>query len=175
MGLILVTHLSRSLRQALSITLFRIELLCIPLSVAMAMLNWVVTVLVLVLHCCSHSCLAARAFVRSHQLNGASSYVTQEPLWFSQRLDHFQSQDRRVFPQRFYQSLDFFHRPTNAPIFLRICGEGTCSGIPNDYLAVCSPHSLPLIGSQCCFNSCSNHPLLFRAAEKPLLTDHLMD
>lgn len=79
--------------------------------------------------------LAAPAFLRAAVAKSSSSYVTQEPFWFSQRLDHFASQDRRTFPQRYYHFQPYFHDP-HAPIFLRICGEGTCSGISNDYLAV---------------------------------------
>lgn len=104
-------------------------------AAAMASPNWRATITLLLLSLLQ-CCRSAPAFLRAHKLNGASSYVTQEPLWFSQRIDHFQSQDRRVFSQRYYQFLDHFHHPSHAPIFLRICGEGTCGGIANDYLAV---------------------------------------
>uniref|UniRef100_A0A7I4CCV6 Serine carboxypeptidase S28 family protein n=1 Tax=Physcomitrium patens TaxID=3218 RepID=A0A7I4CCV6_PHYPA len=82
-------------------------------------------------------CSSAPAFLRSppSRLAHPSSFVAQQPVWFRQRLDHFSSQDRREFQQRYYEFLDYFKDP-NAPIFLRICGESTCSGIPNDYLLV---------------------------------------
>jgi len=102
-----------------------------------------VSVAVLMICCCCclyvRPALATPAFLRqpSSKLVSSSSanYVTQEVHWFSQRLDHFTSQDRRVFQQRYYAFLDYFKDP-NSPIFLRICGEGTCSGITNDYNVV---------------------------------------
>jgi hypothetical protein len=45
------------------------------------------------------------------------------------------SQDHRRFKQRYFEFLDY-HRAPGGPIFLRICGESACGGIPNDYLAV---------------------------------------
>lgn len=44
-------------------------------------------------------------------------------------------QDRRQFPQRYYEYLDEFRSP-DGPIFLKICGESVCNGISNDYLGV---------------------------------------
>ncbi|KAG0579592.1 hypothetical protein KC19_4G109100 [Ceratodon purpureus] len=90
---------------------------------------------------CFCGALAAPAFLRpplTHSLSHSPDdyYVTKQPFWFSQRLDHFASQDRRAFPQRYYHFQSFFDRPHSGPIFLRICGEGTCSGISNDYLVV---------------------------------------
>ncbi|GJN19867.1 hypothetical protein PR202_gb07181 [Eleusine coracana subsp. coracana] len=43
--------------------------------------------------------------------------------------------DHRQFKQRYYEFLDYFRAP-NGPVFLYICGEATCSGISNSYLAV---------------------------------------
>ncbi|KAK4361489.1 hypothetical protein RND71_020441 [Anisodus tanguticus] len=43
--------------------------------------------------------------------------------------------DHRTFGQRYYEFLDYFRIP-DGPIFLKICGESACSGIPNDYLSV---------------------------------------
>ena len=82
--------------------------------------------------------LAAPAFLRAPSASPAS-YVTQQPLWFSQRLDHFAPQDRRSFRQRYFHLQDFVRAP-DAPVFLRICGEATCEGIPNDYLVVLAQH-----------------------------------
>jgi hypothetical protein len=44
-------------------------------------------------------------------------------------------QDKRKFQQRYYEFVDYFKAP-DSPIFLRICGESTCSGITNDYNVV---------------------------------------
>ena len=44
-------------------------------------------------------------------------------------------QDHRQFKQRYYEFLDNFRIP-DGPIFLTICGEGTCNGITNNYLSV---------------------------------------
>lgn len=44
-------------------------------------------------------------------------------------------QDHRQFAQRYYEYLDYFRFP-DGPIFLRICGEGSCNGIANDYIGV---------------------------------------
>jgi hypothetical protein len=50
-------------------------------------------------------------------------------------------QDHRQFKQRYFEFLDY-HRAPGGPVFLRICGESACDGIPNDYLAVsCNSHS----------------------------------
>ncbi|PHU19377.1 putative serine protease EDA2 [Capsicum chinense] len=43
--------------------------------------------------------------------------------------------DHRTFGQRYYEFLDYFRFP-DGPIFLKICGEAACSGIPNDYLSI---------------------------------------
>lgn len=49
-------------------------------------------------------------------------------------------QDHRQFKQRYFEFLDY-HRAPGGPVFLRICGESACDGIPNDYLAVsCNSH-----------------------------------
>ncbi|XP_047322719.1 probable serine protease EDA2 [Impatiens glandulifera] len=65
----------------------------------------------------------------------SSNYLTTHQLWFNQTLDHFSPYDHRQFPQRYYEFLDYF-APHDGPIFLRICGESACDGIPNDYLRV---------------------------------------
>ncbi|CAN6298816.1 unnamed protein product [Urochloa humidicola] len=66
---------------------------------------------------------------------GGSRYLTKEERWMNQRLDHFSPTDHRRFKQRYFEFLDY-HRAPGGPIFLRICGESACGGIPNDYLAV---------------------------------------
>ncbi|KAM1047763.1 hypothetical protein ACFX1X_027301 [Malus domestica] len=67
--------------------------------------------------------------------SGGGKLLTREELWFDQTLDHFSPYDRRKFPQRYYEFLDYF-RPSDGPIFLKICGESACGGIANDYLSV---------------------------------------
>ncbi|KAM1361925.1 hypothetical protein FF1_026994 [Malus domestica] len=67
--------------------------------------------------------------------SGGGKLLTKEELWFDQTLDHFSPYDRRKFPQRYYEFLDYF-RPSDGPIFLKICGESACGGISNDYLSV---------------------------------------
>ncbi|XP_048530658.1 probable serine protease EDA2 isoform X1 [Triticum urartu] len=62
-------------------------------------------------------------------------FLTQEEHWMSQTLDHFSPTDHRQFKQRYYEFLDY-HRAPNGPVFLNICGEASCSGISNNYLAV---------------------------------------
>ncbi|KAH9662858.1 prolyl carboxypeptidase like protein [Citrus sinensis] len=69
-----------------------------------------------------------------NKLSGSTNYLTTNQLWFNQTLDHFSPYDHRWFEQRYYELLDHFRSP-DGPIFLRICGEYTCDGIPNDYLA----------------------------------------
>lgn len=66
---------------------------------------------------------------------GSSAYLTQDEYWFSQRLDHYSPTDHRQFNQRYYEFLDYFQAP-DGPVFLKICGEYSCDGITNDYMAV---------------------------------------
>ncbi|GAB2282808.1 hypothetical protein Dimus_017344 [Dionaea muscipula] len=49
--------------------------------------------------------------------------------------DDFVVLDHRSFQQRYYEFLDHFRSP-DGPIFLKICGESSCNGIPNDYVSV---------------------------------------
>uniref|UniRef100_A0A0D9XLG2 Serine carboxypeptidase S28 family protein n=1 Tax=Leersia perrieri TaxID=77586 RepID=A0A0D9XLG2_9ORYZ len=64
-------------------------------------------------------------------------YLTTEERWMDQRLDHFSPTDRRQFKQRYFEFTDYHTGSAGGgPVFLRICGESSCDGIPNDYLAV---------------------------------------
>jgi hypothetical protein len=57
--------------------------------------------------------------VRSSRLLASDYYVTQQPFWLSQRLDHFASQDRRAFRQRYYHFKSRFHyRRAYLPTYL---------------------------------------------------------
>ncbi|CAK9205656.1 unnamed protein product [Sphagnum troendelagicum] len=89
--------------------------------------------------CCSVAAptLALSPFLFSppQKSTEAGRFVTQDVKWFSQRLDHFNPLDKRKFQQRYYEFVDYFKAP-DSPIFLRICGESTCSGITNDYNVV---------------------------------------
>ncbi|CAN6282506.1 unnamed protein product [Urochloa humidicola] len=68
-------------------------------------------------------------------LGGADRYLTRDERWIDQTLDHFNPTDHHQFKQRYYEFLDYYRAP-NGPIFLKICGEASCNGISNDYLAV---------------------------------------
>ncbi|XP_051127088.1 probable serine protease EDA2 isoform X2 [Andrographis paniculata] len=67
--------------------------------------------------------------------SGSGNYLTTEEHWINQTLDHFSPYDQRQFQQRYYEYLDDFRAP-DGPVFLKICGESACSGIPNDYISV---------------------------------------
>ncbi|MCL7027547.1 hypothetical protein MKW94_009298 [Papaver nudicaule] len=76
--------------------------------------------------------------LRTNSLSSSSNsktYLTQNAIWFNQTLDHFSPTDHSRFQQRFYEFLDYFKAP-DGPIFLKICGEESCYGIPNDYTSV---------------------------------------
>ncbi|XP_009609792.1 uncharacterized protein [Nicotiana tomentosiformis] len=75
-----------------------------------------------------------------------NKYLTKEEHWFNQSLDHFSPYDHRTFGQRYYEFLDYFRIP-DGPIFLKICGESACNGIPNDYLSSVFVMPLPLFFS----------------------------
>ncbi|CAO2828050.1 unnamed protein product [Amaranthus hypochondriacus] len=78
------------------------------------------------------------AYLNSHLLHRSSqpsNFLTKQPLFFNQTLDHFSPYDHRIFQQRYYEFLDYFRSP-DGPIFLKICGESSCNGITNDYLSV---------------------------------------
>ncbi|XP_023550535.1 probable serine protease EDA2 [Cucurbita pepo subsp. pepo] len=79
------------------------------------------------------------AFVNGHVtlgwLSTRSEFLTQEEFWFDQTLDHFSHYNRHKFQQRYFEFLDYFRIP-DGPIFFRICGEGPCNGIANDYLSI---------------------------------------
>ncbi|XP_010271475.1 PREDICTED: probable serine protease EDA2 [Nelumbo nucifera] len=88
-------------------------------------------VVVQLLFIISHVVVESRRF----EITNGSSYLTQKELWFNQTLDHFSPLDHRQFGQRYYEFLDYFRVP-DGPIFLKICGESSCNGIPNDYTNV---------------------------------------
>ncbi|XP_023552952.1 probable serine protease EDA2 isoform X1 [Cucurbita pepo subsp. pepo] len=87
--------------------------------------------------------LSLSAFTTGHvtprtvlnRLSSSSSFLTRTEHWFNQTLDHFSPYNHDKFQQRYYEFHDYFRIP-DGPIFLKICGEGPCNGISNDYLGV---------------------------------------
>ncbi|KAJ0971071.1 hypothetical protein J5N97_019030 [Dioscorea zingiberensis] len=71
---------------------------------------------------------------RFHLPNAGGKYLTKNEQWLDQTVDHFSPTDHPQFKQRFYEFIDYYQ--VGGPIFLKICGESTCPGIPNDYTAV---------------------------------------
>ena len=67
-----------------------------------------------------------------HNVSGIE--YTQQQLWLeTQPINHFDAQDTRTFPQRYWVSADYYE-PETGPIFFYICGEGTCTGIDDQKL-----------------------------------------
>ncbi|KAF3440769.1 hypothetical protein FNV43_RR19055 [Rhamnella rubrinervis] len=83
---------------------------------------------------CSNGFIGPRTML-NHLSGSSSKYLTDTQLWFNQTLDHFSPYDHRQFSQRYYEFVDYFRSP-DGPIFLKICGESSCNGIPNDYISV---------------------------------------
>uniref|UniRef100_J3N417 Serine carboxypeptidase S28 family protein n=1 Tax=Oryza brachyantha TaxID=4533 RepID=J3N417_ORYBR len=81
--------------------------------------------------------LARGAEPRRAPPHAAGRYLTTEERWMDQRVDHFSPTDHRQFKQRYYEFPDYHGGSGGGgPVFLRLCGEESCNGIPNDYLAV---------------------------------------
>ena len=53
----------------------------------------------------------------------------QQQLWFNQIIDHYDYSTSKTFKQRYFAIEDYFN-PKVGPIFLFICGEYTCQGVP---------------------------------------------
>ncbi|KAL6061256.1 Thymus-specific serine protease [Balamuthia mandrillaris] len=49
-------------------------------------------------------------------------------LWYTQKLDHFNKQDRRTWQQRYFVNESFWNADLPGPIFLQIGGEAPISG-----------------------------------------------
>ncbi|CAM6112925.1 unnamed protein product [Calypogeia fissa] len=97
-----------------------------------------VTVVLLVASQAAGSPLFMRHSRNLHHLESvvdSSKYLTTDAKLLTQRVDHYNPLDRRTFQQRYYEFTDYFKGP-DGPIFLKICGESTCSGISNDYNGV---------------------------------------
>jgi hypothetical protein len=52
-------------------------------------------------------------------------HPNEDYQWFTQRLDHLNMQVRDTWQQRYYD-IDQYWDPKTGPLFLYICGEGTC-------------------------------------------------
>ena len=64
-------------------------------------------------------------------------FVESNYDYFEQTLDHFNPQDESTYRQRFhFQTTYCTESPSLCPIFLYICGEYSCDGIPDDYIQV---------------------------------------
>ena len=61
--------------------------------------------------------------IQEKRLNAQSP--TTEWYWHTQKLDHFNPQITDTFQQRFYDINEYWD-PLEGPLFLYICGEGTC-------------------------------------------------
>lgn len=52
-------------------------------------------------------------------------HANDEYYWYEQKLDHFDPQNNATWQQRYYD-IDQYWDKENGPLFLYICGEGTC-------------------------------------------------
>lgn len=53
----------------------------------------------------------------------------QKQAWFTQIVDHYNYQSSQTYQQRYWY-IDNYFNPNVGPIFLYICGEYTCPGVP---------------------------------------------
>ena len=58
-----------------------------------------------------------------------SNLQQQEMHWFSQVIDHYDYQKEQYFKHRYWVIKDYFN-PKAGPVFLYICGEWECTGVP---------------------------------------------
>ncbi|XP_058846354.1 thymus-specific serine protease isoform X2 [Acipenser ruthenus] len=84
---------------------------------------WIIMFVIIIMLCISHSSawlnkVKHRTFRTSVIINNADV----EELWFTQRLDHFNGADGRVWKQRYFIN-DTMYK-TGGPVFLMIGGEG---------------------------------------------------
>jgi hypothetical protein len=75
-------------------------------------------------------CLLALAAARLHttkmeELRLNIEHANDEEHWYTQRLDHFNAQVNETWSQRYFD-IDQYWDPETGPLFLYICGEGTC-------------------------------------------------
>jgi dipeptidyl-peptidase-2 len=53
----------------------------------------------------------------------------QKQFWVDQILDHYDYKSTKTFRQRYYV-IDSFFNPKVGPVFIYICGEYVCNGVP---------------------------------------------
>ena len=64
-----------------------------------------------------------------HQPQPLKAVLGQEMHWFDQVVDHYDYRAAEYFKQRYWVVKDYFN-PRIGPVFLYICGEWVCSGVP---------------------------------------------
>eukprot|EP01101_Sappina_pedata_P003571 TRINITY_DN1431_c0_g1_i1.p1 TRINITY_DN1431_c0_g1~~TRINITY_DN1431_c0_g1_i1.p1 ORF type:complete len:485 (-),score=196.03 TRINITY_DN1431_c0_g1_i1:96-1550(-) len=70
---------------------------------------------------------SANAFIHRRAPAPISNPENIATQWFTQRLDHFNAQDQRVWKQRYFVNEANYKAGSNAPIFFQIGGEGAIS------------------------------------------------
>ena len=63
-------------------------------------------------------------------LNTETPLFAQTQLWFNQIADHYNYQNATTWKQR-YWVIDNFFNPNVGPVFVYICGEYVCQGVPD--------------------------------------------
>ena len=53
----------------------------------------------------------------------------QKEMWFDQVLDHYDYKETKFWKQRYFV-IDTYFKPSVGPVFLYICGEYNCNGVP---------------------------------------------
>lgn len=72
----------------------------------------------------------ARDDPRRWAKNGLNLGVSdQKQSWFTQIVDHFNYQSTETYQQRYWY-IDNYFNPNVGPVFLFICGEYVCPGVP---------------------------------------------
>ncbi|KAL4647161.1 putative serine protease K12H4.7 [Arapaima gigas] len=85
---------------------------------------WVLEVLLFFLLCLSSGLCNARVrgVGRSRQHANRREHRGAEERWFTQRLDHFNGADGRIWKQRYFVNAQFYR--SGGPVFLMVGGEG---------------------------------------------------
>jgi|LakMenEpi03Aug12_release.lakeMendotaPanAssembly.Ray.scaffolds.fasta_scaffold233471_3 hypothetical protein len=63
-------------------------------------------------------------------LKAENPLFAQTQLWFNQIVDHYNYQNATTWKQR-YWVIDNFFNPNVGPVFVFICGEYVCQGVPD--------------------------------------------
>ena len=59
--------------------------------------------------------------------------LNQQQYWFDQIVDHYDYHTTSYWKQRYWVDKDSF-KPKSGPVFLYICGEWICQGVPSTRL-----------------------------------------